>query len=74
LGIFHVSPWPFFGRATKKSRNSVPFGMAPWEPSTEAGYEPEMVMCLGNHGQLGGKGSWLVKFSHDYRVMPQFVS
>lgn len=39
--------------------NSVPFGMAPWEPSTEAGYEPEMVMCLGNHGGVAENGTWL---------------
>ena len=53
-GIFHSSAAP----RTNHPRNSVPFGMAPWEPSTEAGYEPEMVMCLGNHGQLGKKGGW----------------
>lgn len=39
--------------------NSVPFGQAPWEPSTEAGYEPEMVMCLGSHGGVAENGTWL---------------
>jgi len=39
--------------------NSVPFGQAPWEPSTEAGYEPDMTMCLGSHGGAAENGTWL---------------
>ncbi|CAK8988667.1 unnamed protein product [Durusdinium trenchii] len=39
--------------------NSVPFGQAYWEPSTEAGYEPNMEMCLGSHGGVSSNGTWL---------------
>ena len=57
LGLVPNHPFFHFFKfnPSPEARNSVPFGQAPWEPSTEAGYEPEMVMCLGSHGQRGSR-------------------
>ena len=46
-------------------RNSVPFGEAPWEPSTEAEYESTLEMCLGpgQHGAGGRTSCYMLRLS-----------
>ena len=53
--MVEVEQKQLYAFASFRLRNSVPFGQAPWEPSTEAGYEPDMTMCLGSHGAAKGR-------------------
>ncbi|CAJ1405152.1 unnamed protein product, partial [Effrenium voratum] len=54
--------------------NSVPFGMAPWEPSTEAGYESALEMCLDpSHGGIAENRTWFCENLQVVNVTSQSV-
>jgi len=53
--------------------NSVPFGQAPWEPSTENGYETSLQMCLGQHGGVAENGTWMCDRLQEVNVTSRTV-
>ncbi|CAE7823884.1 unnamed protein product [Symbiodinium microadriaticum] len=55
--------------------NSVPFGEAPWEPSTEAEYESTLEMCLGpgQHGGIAENGTWICDRVQEVNITSRMV-